>query len=104
MRLGFESSRKVLVSCINLSSIGFINLFFPQTFNAGELTQWCLQFIALNYTLYHNKAAYKNTIKGEDRTFVEKHRWPTQDDIEALRQYKRMTKANKEHVKFCTIS
>lgn len=63
-------------------------LALSKMFNANQLTEWCLHFIAFNFTSFKGIGKELDLIVKENKEFIEEHRWPPQEYVQALEEYK----------------
>jgi len=63
-------------------------------FNAKQLAEWCLHFIAFNYNLASFQEIGKelHSVVKENKQFFEENCWPPQDYLQVLEKYRQSAK------------
>jgi len=69
-------------------------LAFSKMFNAKQLAEWCLHFIAFNYNLASFQEIGKelHSVVKENKQFFEENCWPPQDYLQVLEKYRQSAK------------
>ena len=60
-------------------------------FNADHLSKWCLNVIASNYSVMESRKEF-SALEGENRTYVEEHRWPPLAYLQEVEEYEQQMK------------
>lgn len=76
-------------------------LFTSQAHNAKQLSGWCLHFIATNFSVFENCEEF-HLVQGENRDYVNEHRWPPLSYIKAQEEYEMKVKSDRDQSK-CSI-
>ncbi|XP_033732152.1 rho-related protein racA-like [Pecten maximus] len=85
---------KSVTKNIEKAEIDVIGLLHTtQTYNAEQLSGWCLHFISTNYTAFQNRAEFKS-LKGENKTYIEKNQWPPVSYLNEVEAYEKKWKTN----------
>lgn len=63
-------------------------LLTSQAHNAKQLSNWCLHFIATNYSVFE-KCEEFHLVQGENREYVYEHRWPPLSYLKAQEEFER---------------
>ncbi|XP_069121947.1 rho-related protein racA-like isoform X2 [Argopecten irradians] len=83
---------KSVTKNIEKSEIDVIGLLHTsQTYNADQLSGWCLHFISTNYTAFQNRAEFPS-LKGDNKAYVEENQWPPVSYLEAVKEYEKKYK------------
>lgn len=61
-------------------------MFLFQAHNASQLSNWCLHFIASNYSVFESSPFF-SLLEGENKEYVEEHRWPPLSYFKELEEY-----------------
>ncbi|XP_067032114.1 rho-related protein racA-like isoform X2 [Acropora muricata] len=76
-------------------------LFTSQAHNAKQLSGWCLHFIATNFSVFENCEEF-HLVQGENRDYIDEHRWPPLSYIKAQEEYEMKVKSDRDQSK-CSI-
>ena len=81
-----------------------LSLLLLQTFNAKQLTTWCLHFISTNYDSFTRRAEFSQ-LTGSNLEHCSEHRWPPLSYLNELQEYEQKLKAtgNKELIDRCSV-
>ena len=81
-----------------------LSLLLLQTFNAKQLTTWCLHFISTNYDSFTRRAEFSQ-LTGSNLEHCSEHRWPPLSYLNELHEYEQKLKAtgNKDLINRCSV-
>ncbi|KAK3749892.1 hypothetical protein QZH41_005808 [Actinostola sp. cb2023] len=64
-------------------------LLLSQAHNANQLSDWCLHFIATNYSVFESSSVF-SLLQDGNKQYVEEHRWPPLSYLRELEQYQNL--------------
>ncbi|XP_052774925.1 rho-related protein racA-like [Mya arenaria] len=74
---------------IERSEIDVIGLLLTsQAYNASQIANWCLFFIASNYLAFEKRPEFPQ-LKGDNKNYVEENRWPPLSYLKDVEEYDR---------------
>jgi len=76
-------------------NLDIVDLLKKAKFHHSDcLSTWLLHFIATNYLIFSQKPEFQD-LSVEERSFVEKHRWPSNMYLKQLAEYRKYIHSRK---------
>ncbi|XP_048187299.1 rho-related BTB domain-containing protein 3-like [Perognathus longimembris pacificus] len=76
-------------------SLDIVDLLKKAKFHHSDcLSTWLLHFIATNYLIFSQKPEFQD-LSVEERSFVEKHRWPSNKYLKQIAEYRKYIHSRK---------
>lgn len=70
------------------STLITIHFDWLQAHNAQQLSNWCLHFIATNYSIFESSPFF-SLVQGTNKEYVEEQRWPPLSYINEIQEYEK---------------